>query len=289
MNMNIYIPLNYPKGSYLIKPVKDLKDDNLIFHISADEGFFEEGTILKNIKIFDEETEKIINKAKISFCEKQTNEEFRHSWYKIGINFLDYEKDFSKRPTRVKKELIDNLKTKIFFKLNDNDYRAELLNFSKFGASLFIKRPKFILTKGKVLKDLKIEIDGKIFFEGDGTVVQIKNIELDIEAGISFKNGNIPVEDITKLSTNQRIDFVYNEIMQNVEIENKIAPEFKNKVNEFRYYLDVIKLKLDTFEEQLKKYPQEEKYNIGYNMLEKLRIEKFKDIDEMLLDMDNLV
>ncbi|MFC1484928.1 hypothetical protein ACFL5N_00560 [bacterium] len=66
--LSIAIELSYPKANKIVKPIEEISAHGLSLRMFEYEGYFQEGTILKNIKIFNHEHESTIPESKVIYC-----------------------------------------------------------------------------------------------------------------------------------------------------------------------------------------------------------------------------
>ncbi len=285
--LSIEINLNFPKNCKLIKKIEEISERGLSFYMMENEGFFEKDTILKNIKIFNNEYESIIEISKVVYLKDY--ESNRQKKYKIGLEFLSQENVFKKRAKRFSIESINNLKTKISFTIDDEIQRAQLLNFSKYGALLLIKNPHFTLQKSETLKNFNITIDDKSIFQGDVVITDIRQKNNDFEVRIYVKEGFIPVDEVLARKNENKIDSTITKIKETLVIGEILPKEFKDEVKELASELTNLKKILDDFEENIKEEEPKIKEKFTNEMLDSLEKEFFGKMDTHLQNLDDSV
>lgn len=275
--LSIEIELPFPKGCTIVKPIIEITDKGLSFYMSEDEGFFEEGMVLKNIKIFNREHESNIRICKVTYCQIYEIEGMRK--YKVGVMFLSEEDIYKKRAKRFQDTVINNLKSKVSFMVGEEEHRAQLLNFSKYGISLLVKSPHFVIKKSEILKNINISIKDMNVYKGDGLIVDVEQKNDSIKFRIALKEGVIPVDEILSTSNKSKIDFVLSKLTNVMSVGDNLPDEFKQQVKEVFYELTNIKRILDEFEENIRDEEPKIKEKFSLEMMTVLEKNFFQKIN----------
>jgi fatty aldehyde-generating acyl-ACP reductase len=85
---NVEIPMSIPIGTKLIKPIHDISASGLSLLIPNNEESFYKDTILENIKVYNNDSETFINKAKVVYCISDYIKSDTSNYHKVGIEFL---------------------------------------------------------------------------------------------------------------------------------------------------------------------------------------------------------
>jgi len=91
--LNVEIPLTIPYGKTIVNLVLDINERGLSFFLSSAEGYFSNGTILENIKIYNNKYEELIPRSKVAYCIKNYKEENGYFYNKIGLEFILNDKE----------------------------------------------------------------------------------------------------------------------------------------------------------------------------------------------------
>ncbi len=290
-NLTIEIRLTFPKDVILVKQLDEITEEGFSFSMLENEGFFEKGVILNDIKIFDREREFLMSKIEVEG--KESIEDEGIIKHKIKCKFLEYKNDLKnilrKRQKRFSINTIKNMTSKVFFIFNDEINRAELINFSKSGALILLKRSRYIFSKGDILKDFSIYIGEEKFYSGNAEIIEVINKINDIEIRVFIKAGDIPINKILDVSNVNRLDFVINKIKKEVSGMYDISKEYIHEVSELSYKLRILKKFLDDFEKSIKDEDQVIKQKILNDALNLLEKEFFDDITKHLYKINDLV
>jgi extracellular factor (EF) 3-hydroxypalmitic acid methyl ester biosynthesis protein len=284
--LNIEINLTFPKDHSIVKPILEITDQGLSFSITEGEGFFEQETILKNIKIFNQEYEYIVNTSQVIHC--QTYEIEGVKKHKIGIVFLTKDNISKKRAKRFHSNSINHTKSRISFMIYEEEHRAQLLNFSKYGLSLFVKSPRFVVKKSDILRNINIVIDDKIIYTGDGLIVDLTQKSDSIKLRIALKNGEIEIADILSISNKSKVDYALSKLTDNLSIADIVSSEFRDNISQTSYVLKNTKNILDTFETDIKNYDAKMQTILIDEMFAKLNKEIYPKLDILIEDLDKI-
>lgn len=290
-NLTIEVRLTFPKDIVLVKNLDEITEEGFSFFMLDSEGYFEPGVVLNDVKIFDREREFLISKIEIK--DKETIEEDGIVKHKIKCNFLKYNDDtkiiLRKRQKRFSINTIKNMTSKVFFIYNDEIVRAELVNFSKNGALILLKRAKHSFSQGDILKDFSIYIGEEKFYSGSAVIIETINKINCIEIRVFIKTGDIPVNAILDISNVSRLDFVLDKIKKEISGMYDISSEYRHEVSELSYKLRILKKVLDDFEKSIKDEDQTIKQKILDDALNLLEKECFDDITKHLYKINDLV
>jgi len=284
--LNIEINLNFPKGLNIVKPIAEISDKGLSFYLLEHEGFFEEGSILKNIKIFNNEYESIVEKGKILYYKEYKTEESIK--YKVGLVFLSEDKNSKKRATRFQNTDIKTLKTKVSFFVDGEEHRGQLLNFSKHGILLLVKSPRFVAQKSSILENINIVIDEKNIYKGNGVVIDVVPKKDSFELRIALKDGIIFVDDVLSTRDKHKVDVAISEMKDANSIKDNLSEEFKNNIHSTYYLLNKAKEVLDKFESEIKHETLSRRNFLIEEVFTKLNKEFYPKLDCLIEELDNI-
>lgn len=286
-NLNVEINFAFPKGLNLIKPVNEISDKGLSFYLDEEEGFFHKGTILKNIKIFNNEYETIIDDSEVIYSELMEIDD--KNKYKIGLMFLSETNISKKREKRFSSKVLNTVKSRISFFIDGEEHRAQLLDFSKNGISLLIKSPRFIVKRSDIIKDITIIINNEELYKGAGLIVDLDQKNDNLILRISLKNGNIYTDYIFKEGNKNKVDSAIDNLKANIEVKNIVSEEFKKNIHETHNLLINIKNTLDNFEKEIKDYDKNTKNLLIEEMFEKINKEIFPVLEVCVTEIDNIL
>jgi extracellular factor (EF) 3-hydroxypalmitic acid methyl ester biosynthesis protein len=291
--LSVEINLPFPKGCKVIKPIAEINNKGFSFYLSSEEGFFEKGIVLNNIKFFNHEYEVIIAKSKVAYSKLYEGD--GSSNYKIGLEFLldkninDKEvfkdKVFKKRAKRFQN---NNIKLRISFFVDDKEQRGQILDFSKYGISLLVKSPKFIARKSDILKNINIKSGEKVIYKGNGIILDIEQKNDSIKMRVNFKKGFIPVENILGENNKNRIDIELAKLKETMNAGEIVSKEFRENIYKTHYLLINIKDQLDMFEDNIKDYDVKTKNILVNEMFEKINKETYSKLDECIQELDDI-
>jgi extracellular factor (EF) 3-hydroxypalmitic acid methyl ester biosynthesis protein len=292
-SLSVEINLPFPKGYKLIKPIAELNNKGFSFYLSSEEGFFEKGRVLNDIKFFNHEYEIMVDKGKVVYSKLYEGDS--SSNYKIGVEFLfdknitDKEifKDivFKKRAKRFKN---NNIKLRISFFVDGAEQRAQILDFSKTGISLLIKSPKFIIRKSDVLKNIDIRTNEKTIYKGDGIILDIQEKNDAVKLRVNLRKGFIPVENILGENNKNRVDYEISKLKELVYAGEIVSKEFKDNISKTHYLLINIKSQLDDFENSIKDYDIKAKNILINEMFKKIEKEMYPKLDKCIRELDEI-
>jgi hypothetical protein len=274
----------------IVVPVSCVSDTGLSFYIPTNKFNLREEDVLTNIRLFNNDYDKFIEKAQIVYCTKIELDDVESKW-KVGINFVIDEDNFNTREKRFEFKNYENHKTT--FSINNIIFsNGKLDNISKYGISVVLNnnsdKTNLILSKGLIIKNIILEFKNQKFEIGDGTIVDIEYINNQFILRISLSSQFVLLDSFLELTNEKKVNFVVNKLEENIHLKNKVNLDFKENVFEYIYVLNNLKDTLDKFEKEIKYKEPKTKYRNSLEILEAVNISMKPKIDSILKKFDDI-
>ncbi|MFC1484929.1 class I SAM-dependent methyltransferase family protein [bacterium] len=172
--------------------------------------------------------------------------------------------------------------------MQEEEYRAQLVNFSKYGLCLSVSHPRFVIKKSDLLKDINIKINNTTIYNANGVIVNIEQNNNVLEIGVSLQEETIPVDKILSMSNKDKVAFSYNLLSKDVYVKDRVLLEFKSLVQDFYFLLRNIEHNLLKFENSIKKESLEIRKKLSNEMIDLLEEKVFSSLDEHMVELNNL-
>ena len=269
-SLNIEIPLTLSPKINLVRPVLDISSLGLAFYMRHEDGYFNEGHLIKDFRVFNPIYEDCFREAEVIYCKAYERKD-RKQDYHIGIKFLQTTHSIQRRPTRFKKEILADLPSRVHFTTFSKDrFEGKLKNFSTTGISLSIPICDLSLKKSEVLNNIHIYITESLVYRGDGVIVDIIETQDASEIKVYLKRNSISIAEVLSIIKNRNLSLACTGLEKSIDISEVVPIKFKMCVSETRHLLESIKKTLDQFENSILQYDPETQEDLSQGILLKL-------------------
>lgn len=138
---------------------------------------------------------------------------------------------------------------------------AKLLNLSEYGACISFNK-EFSSADDKQKLTLAIHANGESIFSGPIEVKHRSIDNTDVECGVAFLGQRLNFDQIIRLQKEFKAKENFSNLIHNVEYVDRISPEFKIALADFRYFLEDMKETLLEEEGNIKELSSDQ-YRVG--------------------------
>ncbi len=210
------------------------------------------------------------------------------AYYRIGLQIMpeyrDLEgKDYTLRPPRYRGETLST-KPVVEIKRGNRKEACEIIDLSRYSVAFYVNEPVYSLRLGSVIPELIVWHSDKEIYRGEGTIIKIiPDDEGDKTRIVVQPRGEVlDIESMEKLDKWDSVRRIAGQTMSRINGYESLAPEFKNAVYSFRFFMEEFKSFLET-NDTLREV---DKCEIGETQLDKLEKIYFPEMEKRMKQFD---
>jgi len=159
------------------------------------------------------------------------------------------------RPRRYSRSDFPSCEFSTTLKTEDRYLKVELVNLSEYGARILTDDKINLIHHEQNVSELAITINNENIFNGKVKIKNSQQKEDAIEYGIAFLGQTLKFDQILRLQQETQLKEHFTSFLSKGSYVDRIVPEFKVALSDFRYFLEDMKTALTEEEENIKQLP----------------------------------